>query len=193
MGRLRPCIQAPGLRPGFPGGSGGENRGTGGGGATGPVLLPISAGPYRGGEFWRTQGGGRQMTKAFRGSLSPGNAGHKIRAAWKWTPGTLWPGITEALRPSASSMTGVALNSPAGLGPVFREVGQIVPKAKDPVKSLSDWGILSGEGEGDGKEVWVPAQLRAVWLANNLPGRWQHKRPGVQAPGSGGRPRLWGR
>ena len=37
----------------------GERRGKQGHrrGGPGPVLLPISAGPYRGGEFWRTQGG----------------------------------------------------------------------------------------------------------------------------------------
>ena len=62
MGTPRPCIQAPGLCPRFPGGSGGGNRGRGGEARASTVAQQCWT--LQGSGILENPGWGRQMTKA---------------------------------------------------------------------------------------------------------------------------------
>lgn len=114
--------------------------------------------------------------------------------------GTLWPGITEALQSFGWQARQVLPpNSLAGLGPVFWEVGQIVPKAKDPVKSLSsDWDSKRGRGRVMARRSVSPHSCGpSGWQIISLAGgstNVQVCRPqgaGV-VPASGGGREWWG-
>ena len=87
-------------------------------------------------------------------------------------------------------------NSLAGLGPVFWEVGQIVPKAKDPVKSLSsDWDSKRERGRGRvmARRSGSPHSCRlSGWQRISLAGGSTNVQVG-RPQGAGDRPCLWGR